>query len=117
MHLCTRATLAVAFLLGFFSLALAQYERSTPSITTRSLYNDCRGNDPRFCHGFVAGVAKAMRDIRTLDINLREDYCPRPAITTEDRAALFKAWAESRQKWETSAYESVYMALWFGESC
>jgi len=113
----TRAMLAVAFLLGSSSLALAQDEHTLSSVTTASLYNDCRGEDPNFCLGFIAGVANAMKDIRILDINLREDFCPAKSSTTEERSRLFRAWVESHDEWNVPAYDAVYLALWFGEPC
>jgi hypothetical protein len=118
MSTWTKATLAGVFLLSFVGFALAQDELSSSSfVTTRSLYNDCRGENPDFCSGFIAGIAQAMKDIRTVDVHLREDFCPLASRTLQDRAALFIAWAEARETWESSAYESVYMALWFGEPC
>lgn len=112
-----RAMLAVAFLLGSFSSALAQDERTSLSVTTASLYNDCQGENRNFCLGFIAGVVNAMKDIRILDINLREDFCPAKSRTAEERSRIFRAWVESHDKRNAPAYDAVYLALWFGEPC
>lgn len=117
MSFWTGATLVAPFLLGSFNLALAKDEYAPPSISTQSLYDDCRGKDLSFCHGFVTGVANAMMDIRTMDVNLRQDYCPAASETNADRAALFIRWAETHRVWKSSAYDAVYNALWFGEPC
>lgn len=109
--------LACALTLGLSSSALAQQNVAGQSISVRSMYDDCMGQNLEFCNGFLLGVAKSLEMVRIYNPKFAEEYCPPATAGLSSYRDTFVSWVDRSKFWNANSYDGVVVAFWIEWFC
>ncbi len=110
-------SLACALTLCLSGSALAQQNVAAQSLSVRSMYDDCKGQNLEFCNGFLLGVAKSLEMLRAYNPKFAEEYCPPVTADPSAYRNIFIGWADHSKFWKANSYDGVVVAFWITWFC
>jgi hypothetical protein len=97
--------------------ALAEQELAAPTLSVKSVYDDCKGRNLNFCNGFLLGVANGLEVLRTHNPKFSDEYCPDQLGDTQSYREIFIRWAEHSKFWKMKPFDGALIAFWIAAPC